>query len=976
MRKQAQRPQGGFSLVEILVTISIVALLGGTLLAAFVVILRGSAGVEDRLGRANAAQRVGAAWTKDAQSVDVDGVNSGRRCDDPSGTPDPDEVDLVHFTFNSSDSAPGSERTASWVVVGRGEAMDLVRRECGAGTTVEVVLAKNIGDGDQLATEVVHGPDASSPSDFCPTSNVGTAAAPVLVSDSCTIVVEGSLNYSLTVTRRVSDISGLHSAMLVPAPPEQVTVASRNGYLSVAWYPVVLLPGQPAVSSYQVFVYDSVSGEAIQTVTVDGYSTTAVIPNLTNYTDYWVRVRAANSVGYGEFSSTVGPTEPRPTPPEAPTIVNAYPTSNDGEVFVSWTPPGNDGGEPITGWTVIAEDPALQRTTFGVDAQPSSPIPAGVNSFTLTGLTNGTTYRILVRAHNTVTSAVNPTGAGDESQPSEPVVPFGLPPAGTGVESQGSDAAALVRWTPAPDGNGREIVGYRILTYRSVDATEETTNLVDPNGQEFSLASLGCTTTCMTQVPLSNDGAYYRFAVITQTEVAPGELAESEPSALSTGSQLDSSGLTMPKQPPFVRPSTSPQTPGAPSVVDIGAGSSSGRRVRVTATLGAGGGEPVERVQIISRSRSSASGSSFGSWSVVATANGTYANGQVVPLDVDNLASGRVHEFAVRVANRADWASGTYRNSPDSAAASLTLIGSPGAPTAVSLVRPTNSFGRILQLSWGAPTDSGGGTVSYSYSCTATGETAVTGTSSVAGTVTMSALRDGKTWSCTVTATNSAGSATSSSGTALPYGECTLTPTENLHIRQSDSGTQFRNEELAIRSRNNNSNGNEIWVMMQFNLTATTCAQAAGQRIPVGAYIQDAQLNLYRMSKSGHPTGNKTGYLSAFPRVFDSHTMDPTGSNAITWSNSPGHGAATGSSVLVSTFNIIPAQGQWFQIGAGAKVRELFTVSGQHQYWWSLIPERNGNSSQYADYCSTRSTCATNGRQPNMRITFYTQGPV
>lgn len=111
--------------------------------------------------------------------------------------------------------------------------------------------------------------------------------------------------------------------------------------------------------------------------------------------------------------------------------------------------------------------------------------------------------------------------------------------------------------------------------------------------------------------------------------------------------------------------------------------------------------------------------------------------------------------------------------------------------------------------------------------------------------------------------------------------------------------------------------------MMQFNLTATTCAQAAGQRIPVGAYIQDAQLNLYRMSKSGHPTGNKTGYLSAFPRVFDSHTMDPTGSNAITWSNSPGHGAATGSSVLVSTFNIIPAQGQWFQIGAGAKVRAV-----------------------------------------------------
>ena len=80
---------------------------------------------------------------------------------------------------------------------------------------------------------------------------------------------------------------------------------------------------------------------------------------------------------------------------------------------VSFTAPLNDGGSPITGYTVTSTPGSL--TASGA----ASPI-------VVTGLTNGTSYTFTVHA-------TNATGNSAESAASNAVTPTGVPDAPTNV---------------------------------------------------------------------------------------------------------------------------------------------------------------------------------------------------------------------------------------------------------------------------------------------------------------------------------------------------------------------------------------------------------------------------------------------------------------------------------------------------------------------------------------------------------------
>jgi Fibronectin type III domain len=96
---------------------------------------------------------------------------------------------------------------------------------------------------------------------------------------------------------------------------------------------------------------------------------------------------------------------PPPTAPGPPTSVGAV--AGEGQVSLTWTAPGSDGGAAINNYQV----------TPRISGVAQSPISIGsATAFTVTGLTDGTSYTFTV-------TASNPAGTGPPSAASNAAVP-------------------------------------------------------------------------------------------------------------------------------------------------------------------------------------------------------------------------------------------------------------------------------------------------------------------------------------------------------------------------------------------------------------------------------------------------------------------------------------------------------------------------------------------------------------------------
>ncbi len=132
--------------------------------------------------------------------------------------------------------------------------------------------------------------------------------------------------------------------------------------------------------------------------------------------------------------------------PDEPTNVGAEP--GNGAATVSWTVP-NDNGSDLTNYVV---------TPFiGYFPQAPQTFTAPATSATLTGLTNGTTYRFEVAATNGV-------GTGANSTPSN-AVKVGTPTSPTNINATAGTGSATVTWTAPSSNNGAPITSYVITPY-------------------------------------------------------------------------------------------------------------------------------------------------------------------------------------------------------------------------------------------------------------------------------------------------------------------------------------------------------------------------------------------------------------------------------------------------------------------------------------------------------------------------------
>ncbi len=256
----------------------------------------------------------------------------------------------------------------------------------------------------------------SSISGYVVTPFVAAVAQPATTfNNTATTETVSGLTNGTTYTFTVAAINGVGTGPqsgssntavpgIAPDAPTIGTAVAGMGQATVSWTAPVS-NGGPPITTWVVTAYDGFT--PVKDVIVVGQNVTSrTVPGLTNGTTYRFRVRALNAAGSGPYSKASNTAVPGITP-DAPTIGSA--TAGNAQATVSWTAPASNGGPPITTWVVTAYvgfTPVKDVIVVGQN----------VTSRTVTGLSNGTTYRFRVRA-------VNAAGSSDYSKASNPVAP-------------------------------------------------------------------------------------------------------------------------------------------------------------------------------------------------------------------------------------------------------------------------------------------------------------------------------------------------------------------------------------------------------------------------------------------------------------------------------------------------------------------------------------------------------------------------
>ncbi len=447
-----------------------------------------------------------------------------------------------------------------------------------------------------------------------------------------------------------------------PAAPTSLTAtADGSTTINLSWT-APTNTGGAAITGYQIESSPTGTGDS-WTNLVDNTrltTTTYAHTGLSGGTTVHYRVSAINSAGPGIASQTASATT-AVTAPDAPTSLTV---TADGQTTInlSWTAPTSTGGAAITGyqiessptgdsWTNLVDNTGLTTTTYAH-----------------TGLAAGTTVHYRV-------SAINSEGPGAASNSASATTVITAPAAPTSLTAT-ADGQTIINlsWTAPTNTGGAAITGYQI---ESSPTGDSWTNLVD---------NTGLTTTTYAHTGLSaGTTVHYRVSAINSE--GPGAASNSASATTSTSIVITA--------------------PAAPTSLTATADGSTTINLSWTAPTNTGGAA-ITGYQI----ESSPTGDS---WTNLVDNTGltttTYAH--------TGLSANTTVHYRVSAINSEG--PGAASNSASATTSTPTAITAPAAPTSLTA---TADGSTTINLSWTAPTNTGGAAITgYQIESSPTGDT-------------------------------------------------------------------------------------------------------------------------------------------------------------------------------------------------------------------------------------------------------------
>ena len=543
----------------------------------------------------------------------------------------------------------------------------------------------------------------------------------------------------------------------IPAAPTGLAATPGNTQVSLSWT-APTDNGGSAITGY-IIQHKPSTDPWPSTSTIVNNVTSGTITNLTNGVTYDFRINATNVAGTGASSGIVSAT-PRSVPGQ-PTGLTATPGNT--QVSLSWTAPTDNGGSAITDYTIqYSANAGTLWTTFNDGTNTAT-------STTITGLTNGDTYRFQVFATNTA-------GTGIASDTVD-ATPRTIPAAPTGLAAIPGNTQVSLSWTAPTDNGGSAITDYTIQYSANAGTFWSTFADGTSAATTATVSSLTNGDTYQFRVSATNvAGTGPASGTAQATPVAPDNTAPTitingaNPVTISVGTTYVDAGATCTDN-----TDTNPTLTDTSTVDDYTAGS-----YTVTYTCVDDSNNSVQAVRtVIVITVPSAPTSPVAtpgntqvslSWTAPTNNGGSAITGYIIQhkestdpwpgisvtlgnvhsTTITGLTNGVTYDFRINATNVA----GTGVSSGITSATPISVAGSPTGLTAT----PGNTQ---VELSWTAPSNNGGSAITdyvIEYSATAGSSwTIVNDGIATSTTTTVTGLTNGQAYQFRVSTVNQAG---------------------------------------------------------------------------------------------------------------------------------------------------------------------------------------------------------------------------